>query len=119
MFGGREKNTIPTVKKGGGNISRGTEQFQCIQGRMDRAMYYKILDKIILFSVRTLMMVRGWVFQQEYFFNFLSITQNILLRQRISTISSGSQSYRESVEGAEALNFQTATKKSKNFCKKE
>ena len=45
------KNTIPTVKHGGGNLmlwecfsAKGTGQLHCIEGRMNVAMYQEILD---------------------------------------------------------------------------
>lgn len=49
------KNTISTVKQGGGNISKGTGQLYCIEGSMDGTMYHKISDKNLL-SVRILNM---------------------------------------------------------------
>ncbi|CAM4547761.1 unnamed protein product [Leuciscus chuanchicus] len=55
------KNTIPTVKQGGGNIilwecfsAKGTGRLHRIEGRMDGAMYREILK-----------MGRGWVFQHD------------------------------------------------------
>ncbi len=65
------KNTIPTVKHGGGNImlcgcfsAKGTGQLHHIEGRMNGAMYRKILANSLLPSVRALKMGRGWVFQR-------------------------------------------------------
>uniref|UniRef100_A0A3B4TCH2 Tc1-like transposase DDE domain-containing protein n=1 Tax=Seriola dumerili TaxID=41447 RepID=A0A3B4TCH2_SERDU len=66
------KNTIPTVKHGGGNIilwgcfsAKGTGQLHCIEGRMDGAMYREILAKNLLPSVGALKMGRGWIFQHD------------------------------------------------------
>ncbi|KAK3521974.1 hypothetical protein QTP70_020595, partial [Hemibagrus guttatus] len=53
------KNTIPTVKHGGGNIMLwGME-------RMNGAMYREILSTNLLPSARALKMKRGWVFQHD------------------------------------------------------
>uniref|UniRef100_A0A673XEB3 Tc1-like transposase DDE domain-containing protein n=1 Tax=Salmo trutta TaxID=8032 RepID=A0A673XEB3_SALTR len=64
------KNTIPTVKHGGGNImhwgcfsAKGTGQLHCIKGTMDGAMYHQILGENLLPSARALKMGREWVFQ--------------------------------------------------------
>ncbi len=66
------KNTIPTVKHGGGNImlwgcfsAKGTGRLHRIEGPMDGAMYRKILDENLLPSARTLKMGRGWLFQHD------------------------------------------------------
>ncbi|XDV36075.1 hypothetical protein PO909_005924 [Leuciscus waleckii] len=66
------KNTIPTVKHGGGNIilwgcfsAKGTERLHRTEGRMDGAMYREILANNLLPSVRALKMGRGWVFQHD------------------------------------------------------
>ena len=66
------KNTIPTVKHGGGNLmlwgcfsAKGTGRFHRIEGRMNGAMYREILGDNLLPSVRTLKMGRGWVFQHD------------------------------------------------------
>ncbi len=66
------KNTIPTVKHGGGNImlwgcfsAKGTGRLHRIERPMDGAMHRKILDENLLPSARTLKMGRGWVFQHD------------------------------------------------------
>ncbi|KAK6301780.1 hypothetical protein J4Q44_G00278330 [Coregonus suidteri] len=66
------KNTIPTVKHGGGNIilwgcfsAKGTGRLHRIEGRMDGAMYREILTNNLLPSVRALKMGCGWVFQHD------------------------------------------------------
>ncbi|CDQ56278.1 unnamed protein product [Oncorhynchus mykiss] len=63
------KNTIPTVKHGGGNIilwgcfsAKGAGRLHRIEGRMDGAIYHEILANNLLPSVRALKMGRGWVF---------------------------------------------------------
>uniref|UniRef100_A0AAY5KWW1 Transposase Tc1-like domain-containing protein n=1 Tax=Esox lucius TaxID=8010 RepID=A0AAY5KWW1_ESOLU len=57
------KNTVPTVKHGGGNIilwvcfsAKGTGRLHRIEGRMDGAMYHEILANNLLPSVRALKM---------------------------------------------------------------
>lgn len=66
------KNTIPTVKHGGGNImlwgcfsAKGTGRLIRVKDRMNGAMYREILSQNLLPSVRTLKMKRGWVFQHD------------------------------------------------------
>ncbi|KAI4873951.1 hypothetical protein NFI96_010166 [Prochilodus magdalenae] len=66
------KNTIPTVKHGGGSImlwwcfsAHGTGQLHCIKERMTGAMYCGILGNNLLPSVKALKMGRGWVFQHD------------------------------------------------------
>ncbi|KAI4887997.1 hypothetical protein NFI96_034666, partial [Prochilodus magdalenae] len=66
------KNTIPTVKHGGGSImlwgcfsAHGTGRLHCIKERMTGAMYCEILGDNLLPSVRALKMGRGWVFQHD------------------------------------------------------
>ena len=63
------KNTIPTVKHGGGNIrlwgvfsAKGTGRLHRIERRIDGAMYREILGDNLLPSAMTLEMGRGWVF---------------------------------------------------------
>ncbi|KAI4876250.1 hypothetical protein NFI96_009865 [Prochilodus magdalenae] len=66
------KNTVPTVNHGGGNIMFGgcfsakdTGLLHRIKGRMDGAMYHKILSNNLLPSARTSNMGGGWVFQHD------------------------------------------------------
>uniref|UniRef100_A0AAZ3RDT2 Transposase n=1 Tax=Oncorhynchus tshawytscha TaxID=74940 RepID=A0AAZ3RDT2_ONCTS len=66
------KNTIPTVKHGGGNImlwgcfsTKGTGQLHRIKGTMDGVMYRQILGENLLPSARALKMYRRWVFQHD------------------------------------------------------
>ncbi|KAI4892520.1 hypothetical protein NFI96_005751 [Prochilodus magdalenae] len=66
------KNTIPTVKHGGGGImlwgcfsAHGTGRLHCIKERMTGAMYCEILGNNLPLSVRALKMGRGWVFQHD------------------------------------------------------
>ena len=66
------KNTIPTVKLGGGNLmlwgcfsAKWTGQLHHIEGRMNGAMYREILGDNLLPSVRALKIGCGWVFQHD------------------------------------------------------
>ena len=66
------KNTIRTVKHGGGNLmlwgcfsAKGTGWLHRIEGKMNGALYREILADNLLPSVRALKMGRGWVFQHD------------------------------------------------------
>lgn len=66
------KNTIPTVKSGGGSIivwgclcSHGTDKIQIVEGKMNGAMYQNILENNLLASTRIRKMKLGWTFQQD------------------------------------------------------
>ncbi|KAK3557817.1 hypothetical protein QTP86_002676 [Hemibagrus guttatus] len=66
------KNTIPTVKHGGGNImlwgcfsAKEPGRLIRVKERMNGAMYREILSKNLLPSARALKMKRGWVFQHD------------------------------------------------------
>ena len=66
------KNTIPTVKHGGGNLmlwgcflAKGIGRLHRIEGRMNGAMYREILGDNLLPSLRALKMGRGWVIQHD------------------------------------------------------
>ncbi|KAK3513333.1 hypothetical protein QTP70_012378 [Hemibagrus guttatus] len=65
------KNTIPTVKHGGGNMlwgcfsAKGPGRLIRVKERMNGAMYREILSKNLLPSARALKMKRGWVFQHD------------------------------------------------------
>ncbi|KAK3518104.1 hypothetical protein QTP70_033329 [Hemibagrus guttatus] len=66
------KNTIPTVKHGGGNImlwgcfsAKGLGRLIRVKERMNGAMYREILSKNLLLSARALKMKHGWIFQHD------------------------------------------------------
>ncbi|KAJ4928562.1 hypothetical protein JOQ06_016353, partial [Pogonophryne albipinna] len=66
------KNTIPTVKHGGGNImlwgcfsAKGPGRLSRVKERMNGAMYREILSDNLLPSARALKMKRGWVIQHD------------------------------------------------------
>ena len=66
------KNTIPTVKFGGGSImvwgcftSKGPGALHIIEGKMDATKYVEILNNCLLSSVKALGMGRKWIFQQD------------------------------------------------------
>ncbi|KAK3569684.1 hypothetical protein QTP86_002614 [Hemibagrus guttatus] len=66
------KNTIPTVKHGGGIImlwgcfsTKEPGRLIHVKERMNGAMYNEILSKNLLPSARALKMKRGWVFQHD------------------------------------------------------
>lgn len=66
------KNTVPTIKHGGGSImfwgcfsAKGTGLLHRISGKMDGAMYRAVLRDNLLPSARKLKMGRGWVFQHD------------------------------------------------------
>lgn len=66
------KNTIPTVKHGGGNImiwgcfsSQGVGTMEIIEGRMNGALYRGILDNNLQRSVEKMGLSGDWRFQQD------------------------------------------------------
>uniref|UniRef100_A0A8C5N259 Transposase n=1 Tax=Leptobrachium leishanense TaxID=445787 RepID=A0A8C5N259_9ANUR len=67
-----EKNTLSTVKHGGGSImlwgcfaSAGTGKLQRVQGTMNSLQYQEILDDNVMQSVTNLRLGRRWTFQQD------------------------------------------------------
>uniref|UniRef100_A0A8C6WMV7 Transposase n=1 Tax=Neogobius melanostomus TaxID=47308 RepID=A0A8C6WMV7_9GOBI len=94
------KNTIPTVKHGGGSImlwgcfsAHGTGRLHCIKERMTGAMYCEILGNNLLPSVRALKMGRGWVFQHDNDPKHTArITKEWLCKKHIKVLAWPSQS---------------------------
>lgn len=67
-----EKNTLPTVKHGGGSVmlwgcfaSNGTGNLHRVDGIMDSTKYQDILAKNVTKSVKKLKLGRHWTFQQD------------------------------------------------------
>src|SRR4029434_5710554 len=67
-----EKNTLPTVKNGGGSVvlwgcfaASGTGNLQRAEGTMDSVKYQEILGKNVMPSVMKLKLGRHWTFQQD------------------------------------------------------
>ncbi|KAI4904828.1 hypothetical protein NFI96_006812 [Prochilodus magdalenae] len=67
-----QKNTLPTVKHGGGSImlwgcfaSNGTGKLQRVQGTMNSLQYQEILGENVMESVTNLRLGRRWTFQQD------------------------------------------------------
>ena len=67
-----EKNTLPTVKHGGGSLmlwgcfaSSGTGNLQRVEGKMDSIKYQEILGENVTPSVRKLKLGCHWTFQQD------------------------------------------------------
>ncbi|KAI5103666.1 hypothetical protein C0J45_7247 [Silurus meridionalis] len=94
------KNTIPTVKHGGGSImlwgcfsAHGTGRLHCIKERMTGAMYCEILGNNLLPSVRVLKMGRGWVFRHDNDPKHTArITKEWLCKKHIKVLAWPSQS---------------------------
>ena len=66
------KNTIPTIKHGGGNImfrdcfsAKGTWWLHKVKEKMDGAKYKEILSENLLALAKTLKMGCGWVFKHD------------------------------------------------------
>ncbi|KAI4876531.1 hypothetical protein NFI96_000478, partial [Prochilodus magdalenae] len=67
-----QKNTLPTVKHGGGSVmlwgcfaSNGTGKLQRVQGTMNSLQYQEILEENVMESVTNLRLGRRWTFQQD------------------------------------------------------
>ena len=77
MSGGNQllpRNTISTVKHGGGSIMawgcftvHGTGELHIIDGKMDSSMYRQILEQKPLPSARKCYGRRKWIFQHDVF----------------------------------------------------
>ena len=67
------KNTVPTVKNGGGNImlwgcfsAKGPGRLIHVKERINKAMYCEILSENLLPSARALKMKHGLAFQHDH-----------------------------------------------------
>lgn len=67
-----ERNTIPTVKHGGGSLMfwgcvsyKGTGNLVKVEGKMNAARYQQILEENLHSSARKLRMGRTWMFQHD------------------------------------------------------
>ena len=67
-----EKNTMPTVKHGGGSVmlwgcfaSTGTGNLHCLEGKMDSVQYQQVLGENVMPSVRKLKLGCHWTFQVD------------------------------------------------------
>ena len=107
------KNTIPTVKHGGGNLmlcgcfsAKGTGRLHRIKGRMNGAMYQDILGDNLLPSVRALKMGRGWVFQHDNDPQHMAKATKEWLKKKHIKVLEWPKSHQKSVEGAEASSCQ-------------
>lgn len=67
-----KKNMMPTVKHGGGNVmvwgcfaASGPGQLVVIEGKMNSAVYQKILKENVWTSVCALKLKRSWIMQQD------------------------------------------------------
>uniref|UniRef100_A0A3B4TRY4 Transposase Tc1-like domain-containing protein n=1 Tax=Seriola dumerili TaxID=41447 RepID=A0A3B4TRY4_SERDU len=95
-----EKNLLPTVKHGGGNVkiwgcfsASGTGRLHIIQGTMNSQAYQQILDQNLLPSVKQLKLGRKWIMQQDNDPKHSSkTTKEWLQRKRIRTLDWPSQS---------------------------
>ena len=65
-----QKNTIYTIKHGGGNTMfvfcvKGTRLLHCIEGPINKAMYVKILTENLISSASTMKMGCGWALRND------------------------------------------------------
>lgn len=105
------KNTVPTVKHGGGNImfwgcfsANGPGNLVKVDGIMRKEHYVKILEENIWQSAEKLGLGQHWTFQQD---NDPKHTAKVVKKWflendvNVAQSESGSESNRESVEGAQ------------------
>uniref|UniRef100_A0A3Q2CFB6 Tc1-like transposase DDE domain-containing protein n=1 Tax=Cyprinodon variegatus TaxID=28743 RepID=A0A3Q2CFB6_CYPVA len=96
----KEKNLLPTVKHGGGNVkvwacfsASGPGRLHIIQGTVNSQGYQQILDQNLLPSVRELKLGRKWIMQQDNDPKHSSkSTKEWLKRKKICTLDWPSQS---------------------------
>jgi len=105
------KNTLPTVKFGGGNVmlwgcfsSNGTGPLHIIDGKMNAAKYREILENNLLPASNALGMRQGWIFQQDNDPKHTAkITSDWFVQNKIDVLKWPSQSLdcRKSMERAQ------------------
>ncbi len=122
----KEKNTVPTVKHGGGSnmfwgcfAASGTGCLDCVNGIMKSDDYQRILGRNIVASVRKLRLhQRLWVFQQDNDPKHTSkshsemVANNALESSEMASIESRSEPRRTTVERSQNSSWEKASFKS-------
>ncbi len=122
LFTEKEKNTVPTVKHGGGSkmfwgcfAASGTECIDCMNGIMKSDDYQIILGRNTVANVRKLHLhQRSWVFQQDNDPKHTSemVTNKALESSDMASNESRSESHRTPVERSQNSSWEKASFKS-------